>query len=102
MFGGMGIYRDGLMFGLVVDGDIFLKADAESASLFRAAGSTPFRYEKADRTVETSYHRLPEEALDDPDALIRWAGIAYECARTAKARKKPRARVSRRARPSGA
>jgi DNA transformation protein len=105
MFGGLGIYRDGLMFGLVVDGDVYLKADGEAAALFTAAGSEPFRYEKAGRAVAMSYYRLPEEALDEADALVRWAEIAYECARragAAKAKKRKPKTISRRPRPSAA
>ena len=102
MFGGQGIYRDGLMFGLVADGDVYLKADGEAAALFGAAGSEPFRYEKAGRAVTMSYYRLPDQALDDPDALVRWAGIAFECARRAGAAKRKPKKISRRPRPSAA
>ena len=102
MFGGHGIYRDGRMFGLVADGDIYLKADGEAAGLFAAAGSEAFRYEKVGRAVAISYWRLPEEALADPDALVRWAEIAFKCARRAgAARRKPK-KISRRPRPSAA
>ena len=90
MFGGLGIYRDGLMFGLVVDGEIYLKADAETAPLFREAGSQPFRYQKGDRIVETSYHSLPEEALDDPDALAA-LGRPRLCDRPAEERREAEA-----------
>jgi DNA transformation protein and related proteins len=35
MFGGTGIYRDGLIFALEAYGEILLKADAESAAGIR-------------------------------------------------------------------
>ncbi len=80
MFGGVGLYRDSLMFGLVTGGQIFLKSDGETGALFRAAGSRPFAFERQGKTVETSYFSLPSEALDDSDALKLWAGRAFDAA----------------------
>jgi hypothetical protein len=42
MFGGAGIYREGLMFALVFDGAIFLKVDEASIPEFEREGSRPF------------------------------------------------------------
>ncbi|HEX2255418.1 MAG TPA: TfoX/Sxy family protein [Afifellaceae bacterium] len=80
MFGGVGVYRDGVMFALAADGELYLKSDAESAERFRAAGSQPFEYEQRGRKVALSYWRLPEEALDDPAELEQWARLAYQAA----------------------
>ena len=44
MFGGQGVYRDDLMFGLEAQGELYLKADAETAPAFAAAGSRQFTY----------------------------------------------------------
>ena len=94
MFGGFGIYRDGLMFALVADGVLHMKADAETEPALMAAGSGPFAYEGRGRPVRTSYWRLPEEALDDPDALLRWARLAFEASLRAR---KPARGAGRRA-----
>jgi DNA transformation protein len=102
MFGGQGIYRDGLMFGLVAGGEIYLKTDGEAATRFAAAGSAPFSFAREGKSVATSYWRLPEEALDDPDALVRWAEIGFECAQRAGAAKRKPKTISRRPRPSAA
>jgi DNA transformation protein len=85
MFGGAGIYRDGIMFGLI-DGAraIFLKADDASAAAFRDAGCRPFIYEKDGRRVEMSYWSLPDAALDDSEMLRHWAELAYGAAQRAK------------------
>ena len=87
MFGGIGIYHDGLMFGLVADGEIFLKSDAETVSAFRDAGSHPFGFERQGRRTETSYWRAPEQALDMPDEMKRWADMAYSAALRARSTK---------------
>ena len=43
MFGGQGIYLDELMFALEAGGELYLKADPETAGLFAKAGLGPSR-----------------------------------------------------------
>jgi DNA transformation protein and related proteins len=90
MFGGQGIYRDELMFALEADGELYLKADAETAGLFERAGSSPFTYRKDGKAATMSYWRLPDTALDDPDEAARWGRLALEAARRSAAAKKPK------------
>ena len=74
MFGGAGLYADGVMFGLVFDGQIFLKADAATAPDFEREGCTPFEYgTKTGKRAVMSYWRLPDRLYDDPDDLALWA-----------------------------
>ena len=80
MFGGAGIYRDGVMFGLVSARDLYLKCDETTSERFEEAGCHPFVYEKDGKTVEMSYWSVPEEALDDGELLKRWADLAYQAA----------------------
>src|ERR1700686_1716702 len=44
MFSGAGIFADGLMFGLIVDGAIHLKVDETNIADFEREGSQPFSY----------------------------------------------------------
>lgn len=105
MFGGAGLYADGVMFGLVARKVIYLKADDVSIPSFEAEGSKPFGFDTKTRHVLTSYWRLPERLYDDPEELARWAKGALaaahrkqaagknarpatKAAKTAKARKK--------------
>lgn len=90
MFGGHGIFREGLMFGLVADGVFYLKADAENAPEFDALDLPPFTYEKSDGQVfAMSYRQCPEDALESPVVMRRWAESAFEAAvRNQKPRKK--------------
>ena len=74
MFGGAGIYREGLMFALVFDGAIFLKVDDASIPDFEREGSRPFVYTRAKSPgkigrASLSYWRLPERLYDDPEEL---------------------------------
>jgi DNA transformation protein and related proteins len=98
MFGGAGIWADGLMFALMFDGAIFLKVDEASVPDFEREGSRPFVYTRAKSKgrvgrASLSYWRLPERLYDDPDELAVWANRALAIAQ----RKKfaPRRRVKR-------
>ena len=102
MFRSAGIFCDGLMFGLVSDGTIFLKVDAGTVADFEREGSRPFSYTRGKRgRVELSYWRLPERLYDDPDELATWASRALAVAERKKlaprkrAKRKPPARAKK-------
>ena len=81
MFGGAGIYADGVMFGLVADGTIYLKADATNAKDFEREGMPPFQYEAQGRKrAVMPYRQMPERLYDDPDELAQWATRALAAA----------------------
>jgi DNA transformation protein and related proteins len=92
MFGGMGIFADGLMIALVARGEVYLKADAETIPSFEREKLGPFGYAtKNGERVLTSYWRMPERLYDDADELARWARDAHAVALRANAAKsKPR------------
>ena len=88
MFGGHGIYLDGLMFALISERTLFLKADKESESDFKARGLEMFTYSKKGKKVSMSYFQTPEETLEDPGEMNVWARRAYEAALRAAAKKR--------------
>lgn len=89
MFGGHGIYHDGLMFGLVADETLYLKVDKENKADFEAEDLGPFMYEKNGKPMPMSYFMAPEAIYDDPDAAKHWAQLAYDAAlRNRKPKKK--------------
>jgi DNA transformation protein len=81
MFGGHGIYADGLMFAIEAGGEIFLKTDSESLPHFEARGLKAFVFESRRGQMTTSYRLLPEEAHDEEQELRHWAALAFETAR---------------------
>jgi len=82
MFGGAGIYADGVMFGLIAGDTLYLKADAQSQRAFEAEGLEPFTYQaRGKRRIAMSYWRIPERLLDDPDEMVEWARRALAAAR---------------------
>ena len=101
MFGGVGLYYDGLFFGLIDDDTLFLKVDDSNRSDFERLGSKPFVPMRDKPEVSMSYFDVPAEVLDDVEALSAWARKSALVARAAVA-KKPQAPKGRsaRARPS--
>lgn len=89
MFGGYGIFRDGLMFGLVADSTLYFKVDKENKPDFEARELGPFMYDgKNGKPMAMSYHQAPEEVLDNADDMIEWAESAYAAALRSKKPKK--------------
>lgn len=86
MFGGHGIYVDGVFIAIVAGETLYLKADAESAARFEAAGCAPFLYTSRGRTVNLGYRAAPPEAMDSPALMRPWASLALQAAIRTRAR----------------
>lgn len=101
MFGGGGLYLDGVIFAIVFDDVLFLKADDATKGEFQARGMEPITYEREGRAelVEMSYWEAPAELLDDPDELCRWAERAWQAAKRASANKNKRRVSAKKSRP---
>ncbi len=80
MFGGHGIYRDGIIFAIIVKGSLYLKADNISRSRFTEKGLTRFSYLREGKECAMSYYLAPEEALEDEELLCDWAREAFAAA----------------------
>jgi DNA transformation protein len=90
MFGGYGVYCDGVMFALIADDVLYLKADGESRAEFERAGSEPFVYEARGRRTTLAYWRAPDEAMESRAAAAPWARAALAAALRARTAKRPR------------
>ena len=80
MFGGHGIYCNGIIMGLVIDRAFYLKVDEQTKSLFIQAGCKPFVYETKNKTVAMSYWSVPDEAMESAEGMLQWAKHAYASA----------------------
>lgn len=96
MFGGHGIYHDGLMLGLVADEVLYLKVDESTRRAFEAAGCSPFEYVKNGKAIKMSFYSAPESVFEDRQQARDWARLAYAAAQRSRerapARKPPPAR----------
>lgn len=94
MFGGHGIFLDGLMFGLVADSILYLKVDKETENEFKAKGLEAFTYNKKGKEFKMSYYQAPEEALEDADEMKFWANKAYGAALRAASKKRKKSEIN--------
>ena len=96
MLGGATLYLDGTIFAILVDEGLWLKADAETDSIWDAEGSEKFSVTFKDGKVDVmNYRRAPLDVYDDPEAMRRWAAPAVEAGLRAAAKKRPRKRAER-------
>jgi DNA transformation protein len=95
LFGGAGLYADGVMFAILSKDVIYLKADDATRAAFEHEGCAPFSYQaRGGKRAIMSYWRMPERLYDDPDELAVWAERALAVARrSGEARGKPKARA---------
>jgi DNA transformation protein len=86
MFGGAGVYADGVNFGLIAEDTLYFKADDGNRAAFEAEGMSPFVYQARGKTIAMSYWRVPDRLLDDPEGINDWAQGALAAAKRAKKR----------------
>jgi DNA transformation protein and related proteins len=79
MFGGVGLYRDGLFFGIVAGDVLYLKANDETRGAFEAAGSQPFK-PYPDRSGTMQYYAVPVNVLESALELAQWSRRALDVA----------------------
>lgn len=88
MFGGWGLYHQGLFFALIAADSLYLKTDDGNRAEFESRGLEPFVYEMKDGDkIVMHYLQAPEEALETPVAMVPWARSAYGAALRAAVRK---------------
>jgi len=91
MMGAAILYLDGIVFAVLEHGELWLKADAESAAIWDEAGCERFVFTSKDGRVETmNYRRAPSDVYDEAEAMQHWAGLAVEAGRRGAAKKKKR------------
>jgi DNA transformation protein and related proteins len=94
MFGGVGVYSADCYFALMDDDVVYFKVDDTNRPDFEARGMGPFRpFGPGGEAMQ--YYEVPEDLLEDADALGAWAERAIAVARRARERK-PKARPTSR------
>jgi DNA transformation protein len=84
MFGAHGLYSDDKFFGILDEGRLFFKTNAQTQTEYTARGMAPFTYEMKGRTMSMAYHEVPPDVLEQPHELVLWArqAIALAAARS--------------------
>ncbi len=85
MFGGYGIYRDGIIFAIIAYDELYFKVTDYNRTDYEKAGSTPFVYGEGNHKPTTmSYYKVPEFVLEDKTEMIIWVAKSVEASKLAK------------------
>lgn len=87
MFGGFGVFLDGLMFGLIANNELYLKVDEVNLDEFESLGLQPFTYEAKGKPMNLSYFQVPEECIENAGLLAQWGNSGFGAALRAAAKK---------------
>jgi DNA transformation protein len=80
MFGGWGIYKDGVMFALIAYDQLYFKVDDGNRAAYEQAGLPHFTYSDKGKAIRMPYREAPPEGFDDPEILCAWGRDAYAAA----------------------
>lgn len=80
MFGGYGLFLDGLMFAIVSGDAVWFKVDGQNRARFVALGESPFTYLRKRKPAQLQFVSASDEAFDSPQTLVPWARSAFEAA----------------------
>jgi len=90
MFGGVGLYCDGIFFGLIDDDVFYLKSDETTRQAFLSRGAVKWSPPGMGETF--GYLSVPDEILEDPELLKDWVrdacGVALRKKAAGPAKKK--------------
>lgn len=86
MFGGVGLYAEGLFVAILAGDTLYLKTDDETRARFEHAGGQPFEFESRGKVQRTSYWAPPADAMDSPARMRPWAQLAQQAAVRAQAK----------------
>jgi DNA transformation protein and related proteins len=92
MFGGAGIFRDDVMFGLIAYDTLYLKTGDANREDFERKGMQPFTYQGKSKPTSFGYYEVPADVLEDPHEMRLWADKAFDVALSARRKKTPRRR----------
>ena len=79
MFGGAGLYFEGLFFAIVADDVLHFKVDDSNRGDYEAAGMGPFK-PFPDKSEVMQYYEVPIDVLENRDTLRDWADKAVRVA----------------------
>lgn len=75
MFGGYGIYLDGVIFAIITDdGELRFKANDETKDQYEERGGEQFIYtgHKNKKPTPMPYWTVPEEIMEDRELIEKW------------------------------
>ncbi len=80
MFSGFGLYRGGVMFGLIARGELYFKVGSDNQPDYEARGAEQFAFPMRGKIMKLPYWRVPDDVLEDNDLAVAWAMKAHAVA----------------------
>jgi DNA transformation protein len=81
MFGGYGLYKDRLFFGLVAEERLFFRVSDRTRPRYEEAGMPPF-YPHENKPMK-NYYEVPADVQESPPQIVEWANDALSDAKVA-------------------
>lgn len=72
MFGGHGVYKDGIIFAIIIESELYFKVGPSNINDYKQKDSCPFTYQGKDKQVSMPYWKVPEHIMEDQDMLDEW------------------------------
>lgn len=79
MFGGVGMYLDGVFFALIADDVLYFRVDDSNRPDYESVGMNPFR-PYGEKSYAMRYYEVPVDVLEDKEELRLWANKALAVA----------------------
>ena len=86
MFGGVGLYANGLFFALIAEDRLYFKVDDTTRPDFERLGMEPFRPFGEDSAM--GYYEVPVDVVEDSVQLAPWMRKAIDVAANVKGKQK--------------
>ena len=85
MFGGYGIYKDGIIFAIIAFNELYFKVGANNIDEYKKKESHPFVYDrKGHKSTTMSYWLVPDEIMHDKEQIIKWVNKAVTASQESK------------------
>ena len=99
MFGGVGLYSDGLFFGLIDDDTLFFKTSDANIAEYRSRNMPKFMPFPDKTGAVMGYHQVPADVIEDPETLVEWARKSVAVALESQAKKAVKKRAPKNTSP---
>jgi DNA transformation protein and related proteins len=80
IFGGIGIFVDERLLGIVMDDKLYLHTDASNLRAYQDRGMPQFKPYPNAFDLTTDHHQVPAEIVEDPVRLKQWGEQALAAA----------------------
>ena len=84
MFGGYGIYKDGLIVAVIINDQLYFKVGESNQADYEATGSQPFIYKVNGKEMKMGYWEVPGEIMENSQEVGVWLEKSYQVSLSSK------------------